>query len=94
VWAGGSGVLRVSWLMMHCALESLPLPTTTTNTQPNTPYRRAKRLKKLTRLFTSSTAQSATITFRQRTWLLTVIILGAHLVAFTILVTQIESRYA
>jgi hypothetical protein len=56
--------------------------------------RRAKRLKKLTRLFTSTTAQSATTRFRQRTWLITFIILGAHLAAFAVLVTQIESRYA
>ncbi|KIY98973.1 hypothetical protein MNEG_8988 [Monoraphidium neglectum] len=32
---------------------------------------RAKRLKKLNRMFTSSTAQSATVAFRQRTWLIT-----------------------
>ncbi|GBF92718.1 hypothetical protein Rsub_05087, partial [Raphidocelis subcapitata] len=56
-------------------------------------FRRAKRLKKLSRLFTCSTAQSATISFRQRTWLLAFIILGAHLAAFAVLVTQIEARY-
>ena len=56
--------------------------------------RRAKRLKKLARLFTCSTAQSATLRFKQRTWLLTCIILGAHLAAFSVLVLQIQSRYA
>jgi hypothetical protein len=70
-----------------------------TNLTPPTPYThkpnsRAKRLKKLSRLFTCSTAQSATLRLRQRTWLLTCVILGAHLTAFAVLVTQIESRYA
>jgi hypothetical protein len=59
-----------------------------------TPLRRAKRLKKLTRMFTSSAAQSATIAFRQRTWLITAVILTAHLIGFAILVTQIQQRYA
>lgn len=58
------------------------------------PRRRAKRLKKLTRLFTCSAAQSATIRFRERTWLLTFIILAAHLCAFAVLVSQIEARYS
>ncbi|KAI8474715.1 MAG: hypothetical protein J3K34DRAFT_518018 [Monoraphidium minutum] len=57
-------------------------------------FRRAKRLKKLSRMFTSAAAQSATITFRKRTWLLVGFILGAHLIGFSILVTQIESRYS
>jgi hypothetical protein len=45
-------------------------------------------------MLTSSTAQSATIRFRQRTWLLTFVILAAHLAAFAVLVTQIQDRYA
>jgi hypothetical protein len=61
--------------------------------QQNKTPRRAKRLKRLTRLFLSSTAQSATIRLRERTWLLTFVILAAHLIAFTVLVTQIEGRF-
>lgn len=45
-------------------------------------------------MFTSSTAQSATMALRQRTWLLTGVILLAHIVGFSILVTQIQSRYS
>lgn len=51
--------------------------------------RRAKRLKKLTRLFISSAAQGATTRFKHRTWLLLLAILSAHVAAFAVLVTQV-----
>lgn len=70
------------WVPSNAACPHLPAPAA----------RRAKRLKKLTRLFTSSTAQSATICFRQRTWLLVLTILGAHMAAFAVLVTQVRGR--
>lgn len=90
------GVLKL-WTSNHCLhgpamASTCELCLMPLHSQPA--CRRAKRLKKLSRLFTSSAAQSATITFKQRTWILTFIILAAHLVGFTILVTQIESRYA
>jgi hypothetical protein len=55
--------------------------------------RRAKRLKKLNRMMTSSAAQTATERFRKHTLYLVLAILVAHVVCFVILMTGINARY-
>jgi hypothetical protein len=55
--------------------------------------RRAKRLKKLNRMMTSSAAQSSTLRFKQQTWLCFGVILVAHVVGYAILSTQIQKRF-
>ncbi|GBF97004.1 hypothetical protein Rsub_09801 [Raphidocelis subcapitata] len=56
-------------------------------------FRRAKRLKKLNRMMTSSAAQSATTRFKRQTWAVIAIILGAHVTGYAVLSTQIEKRF-
>ncbi|KAF8055488.1 tmcC [Scenedesmus sp. PABB004] len=56
-------------------------------------WRRAKRLKKLNRMMTSTAAQVAAERFRRHTYLLTLVIVLAHTVCFVVLLTQINARY-
>lgn len=55
--------------------------------------RRAKRLKKLNRLMTSTAAQVATDRFRKHTYFLVLTLMVAHVVCFVVLMTQIDARY-
>jgi hypothetical protein len=54
---------------------------------------RAKRLKKLSRMLTSSGAQSATLRFKSQTWLVVGVLLAAHVMGYAVLSTQIQSRF-
>eukprot|EP00775_Hariotina_reticulata_P003511 gene3511-3781_t len=56
-------------------------------------WRRAKRLKKLSKMMTSSTANVASERFRKHTYLLALLIIGAHVMCFTILYTEVDVRY-
>lgn len=55
--------------------------------------RRAKRLKKLMRMMTSTTAQLASARFNRHTYVLTLILMAAHVVCFVVLLTQVNARY-
>jgi len=69
-------------------------PTRTPNHHTiDTHDRRAKRLKKLNRIMTSSSAQSSTLRFKHQTWLVIAIILGAHVMGYAVLSTEIERRF-
>lgn len=69
-------------------------PSTHTCTHAHTKKpRRAKRLKKLNRMMTSSVAQQAAERFKRHTLLLTGLITLTHVVCFVVLVTQINARY-
>ncbi|KAI8467685.1 MAG: hypothetical protein J3K34DRAFT_523567 [Monoraphidium minutum] len=59
----------------------------------NADFRRAKRLKKLNRMMTSSAAQSSTLRFKRQTWFIIGIILAAHVMGYAILSTQIKLRF-
>jgi hypothetical protein len=56
-------------------------------------HRRAKRLKKLTRMMTSTAANLAAVRFKNHTYLLTLLITGAHILCFAILYSQVDARY-
>jgi hypothetical protein len=58
------------------------------------PLRRAKRLKKLSRMLTSSIAQSATNTWKRHTLYLLAIIVVAHIACFAVVSTQLDARHA
>lgn len=55
--------------------------------------RRAKRLKKLKKMMTCTSAQSAALRFRSHTLVIIAIMLVAHLVGYIIVSTQISSRF-
>lgn len=57
------------------------------------PRRRAKRLKKLNRMMTSTAAQLATDRWRRHTYMATAAIVVAHVICFVVLLTQINARY-
>ncbi|KIY97575.1 hypothetical protein MNEG_10388 [Monoraphidium neglectum] len=59
-----------------------------------TDARRSKILRKLRRLLTGTTAQSASIRFRTHTWAVILLALTVHVVGFAVISTQIQSRYA
>eukprot|EP00775_Hariotina_reticulata_P001355 gene1355-1696_t len=56
-------------------------------------WRRAKRLKKLTRMMTSTAANMAAARFKKHTYMLTLLILGAHILCFAILYSQVDARF-
>eukprot|EP00883_Tetradesmus_obliquus_P002715 jgi/Sobl393_1/12921/SZX78204.1 len=56
-------------------------------------WRRAKRLKKLNRMMTSTAAQLATDRWRRHTYMATAVIVVAHVICFVVLLTQINARY-
>eukprot|EP00775_Hariotina_reticulata_P003515 gene3515-3785_t len=56
-------------------------------------WRRAKRLKKLTRMMTSTAANMAAVRFKNHTYMLALLILGAHVLCFAILYSQIDARF-
>jgi hypothetical protein len=58
--------------------------------------RRAKRLRKLSRMLTSSIAQSATNTcqWKRHTLYLLAIIVAAHIACFAVVSTQLYARHA
>jgi hypothetical protein len=55
--------------------------------------RRAKRLRKLSRMMTSRLAQTATEAFREHTWGVLALLVVAHVACFAVLVIQVTSRY-
>jgi len=55
------------------------------------PCRRAKRLKKLTRMLTSKAAQTATDRFRSHTWALIAVLMVAHVACFGVLMYQVSA---
>ncbi len=54
--------------------------------------RRAKRLKRLTRLLTSSTAQAASRRFASHTKMLLAVMLSVHFACFLVLMTQVADK--
>lgn len=53
-----------------------------------------KRLKKLSRMFSSSLAQAATNQWKKHTVVLLVVALVAHIVCFAVISTQLDARHA
>jgi predicted Co/Zn/Cd cation transporter (cation efflux family) len=58
------------------------------------PCRRVKRLKKLSRMFSSGIAQAATNQWKHHTLFLLAIILIAHIACFAVVTTQLDARHA
>eukprot|EP00775_Hariotina_reticulata_P009112 gene9112-9281_t len=56
-------------------------------------WRRAKRLKKLIRMMTSSVARASADRFKIHTYLLVLVAMLAHVACFAVLFTQIDARY-
>jgi len=52
--------------------------------------RRAKRLRKLTKMLTSRLAQTATYLFAQHTWIVLLLLMLAHIVCFAVLTIQVS----
>lgn len=76
------------------AARTAPLHTDNhTRHTPTHTHRRAKRLKKLNRMMTSSVAQAAAERFKRHTLMLTGLLTIVHVVCFVVLITQINARY-
>lgn len=56
--------------------------------------RRAKRLKKLKRMLTSSSTQVASTRLTNRTWMVLGLLVGIHIAGYAIISTQVQTRFA